>query len=851
MKKNCLKVLMLLILALSTFSILGCANNSSDKIIDLKVYLLNKPDSANADWGMWWWYDDPSGNDIPVSEDKGKWPVGADSLTELDDIGSYVVIQFDTTKGLDLGLLFVDKNSSAKSADIVVPMNDFINTKTLYCLYDNMTGYYTDISATYGLISATILNKEATQISAKAYKVSSVSNGEIVVTDCEGNKLEIESAKIKEDGSVYIVLKSGSIAKAPYSVTYNNKSVSATIDYDLIDEVYSYDGDDLGLTLVDSTASFKTWAPLASKVELLLFEDSASLTTPAKTETMTFDSTTGVWSISNVDVSSYKYYKYAITNQGTTNNIADIHSYSSSVDSTASQIVDINSDLSGAKPAGWGEYQNPWNGTSYSDAVIYEMHIRDWAKAFSKDNDGKFAEITAELGESGKFATHLKDLGITHVQILPMFEYAEKYSDKNYNWGYNPYHYNVPEGRYVDYDTNKNGTDAVFQLREMVQAFHDAGIAVIMDVVYNHTSGTQSGSLYDMTVPNYFYRQNETGGYSNGSGCGNETASNRFMYRKYMIDSLKHWMKDYHINGFRFDLMGIHEADTMKEIYEELYKIDNKVMVYGEPWAGGTTATDEGAEEAVQSDTGLGAGAFDDDFRNAIKGGEFGGFQKGHVQGIYNDKAIITGLTGAETKRNNTGNPALSLHYVECHDNYTLFDKLAISYLDKEKYSDDLFTAIKEDGLSTVKAQNKLSAAYIFLSQGTPFINGGQEFMRTKKGDENSYKSDDTINAIDLSFKDTYSDVYNVYKGLIAFRKANPDAFGANTTAVAEVYNKTAGVTKYTTGDFLVYFNATEKSVEIESTGYTKVIDITSGTPTESTTLPASVPAKSFVILKK
>ena len=844
MKKNCLKVLMLLILALSTFSILGCINNSSDKIIDLKVYLLNKPDTASADWGLWWWYDDPSGNDIPVSEDKGKWPVGADSLTESDDIGSYVVIQFDTTKGLDLGLLFVDKNSNTQSADIVVPMNDFINTKTLYCLYDNMTGYYTDISATYGLISATILNKEATQISAKAYKVSSVSNGEIVVTDCEGNKLEIESAEIKEDGSVYIVLKSGSIAKAPYSVTYNNKSVSATIDYDLIDEVYSYDGDDLGLTLVDSTASFKTWAPLASKVELLLFEDSASLTTPAKTETMTFDSTTGVWSILNVDVSSYKYYKYAITNQGTTNNIADIHSYSSSVDSTASQIVDINSDLSGAKPAGWGEYQNPWNGTSYSDAVIYEMHIRDWAKAFSKDNDGKFAEITAELRDSGKFATHLKELGITHVQILPMFEYAEKYSDKNYNWGYNPYHYNVPEGRYVK--DMVDGTDAVFQLREMVQAFHDAGIAVIMDVVYNHTSGTQSGSLYDMTVPNYFYRQNETGGYSNGSGCGNETASNRFMYRKYMIDSLKHWMKDYHINGFRFDLMGVHEADTMKEIYEELYKIDNKVMVYGEPWTGGTSAVQNGATQAGSGTTGLGYGAFDDDFRNAIKGGEFGGFQKGHVQGNYNDQAIITGLTGAECTRNKTGKPALSLHYVECHDNYTLFDKLAISYLNKEKYSGDLFAAIKAEGLKAVKDQNKLAAAYIFLSQGTPFINGGQEFMRTKQGDENSYKSNDTINAIDLSFKDTYSDVYNVYKGLIALRKANPSAFGANKSATATTVSK--GVTKYITGNFCVYFNATSSDVTIDSTGYSKEIVVTSGTPTDAE-IPAKVSAKSFVIL--
>ena len=224
---------------------------------------------------------------------------------------------------------------------------------------------------------------------------------------------------------------------------------------------------------------------------------------------------------------------------------------------------------------------------------------------------------------------------------------------------------------------------------------------------------------------------------------------------------------------------------------------------------------------------------------------------KVRFQGTYNDNGILTGLQGlsGSNKRNETGIPALALHYVECHDNYTLFDKLAMSYLKKTKYSGDLFAALGEDGLAAVKAQNKLAAAYVFLSQGTAFMNGGQEFLRTKKGNENSYQSDDTINAIDLTFKEKYSDVYNVYKGLIALRKANPSAFGSNTDATAETISK--GVTKYTTGDFLVYFNATDAEVSVSSGGYTKVVDVSTGTPAESNAVPSKVPAKSFVILKK
>ncbi len=394
-----------------------------------------------------------------------------------------------------------------------------------------------------------------------------------------------------------------------------------------------------------------------------------------------------------------------------------------------------------------------------------------------------------------------------------------------------------------------------------------------MDVVYNHTAGIGGGSLYDSTVPEYFYRL-VNGSYNNGSGCGNETASNHKMFKKYMIESLKHWMLDYHINGFRFDLMAIHEEDVMKEVYDELYKIDPNVMVYGEPWDGGGTKADPATTAAVKSDTNpMGAGAFDDDFRNAIKGGEFGGFQHGHVQGTYKDSAIVAGLKGSSCTRNKTGIPALALHYVECHDNYTLFDKLAMSYLNKTTFDGDLFAAIGADGLKAVKAQNKLSAAYIFLAQGTPFMNGGQEFLRTKQGDENSYSSNDTINAIDLTFATKYADVVATYKGLIALRK---DYSAFRYAKSAEATTLEEGVTLYEVtaddGNFTVLFNATEKPASVSAiTG--KVVNVNGGvklsgsyfglgfndasastrkyTIADTETKVSSVPAKSFVILKK
>ncbi|WP_294428985.1 alpha-amylase family glycosyl hydrolase [uncultured Treponema sp.] len=819
-----------------------------------RIYLLDKP--AAETWQIWAWKRASSGD---TNYDTKSWPGGTFVLDKSDSYGSYCDMQLDTTA--DFGILFVNSAGSPQTNDVIVPKDELLKYNTFYFNFANPKMYYTTYEDSFGIMGANLVSDK--EISISTSRIESIDVSQLTVKDSDGNVLEVESATLEK-----IILKAGNIDKTPYTVSYGNKTISCPITGDVIDNVYGLTDKDFGVTVNGSTASFKMWAPLASDVKLLLFADSSSLTTEDSCVDMTAG-TKGIWTLDSVDITGFKYYKYRIANPDKTSDVCDIWAKSCSADSVASQLVDINADASaiytGSKDSSWGTkdgYYNPFgnNGSevkSYSDAVIYEMHVRDWSRAFVTDSTGKFLD----LANSEEFMAHLKDLGVTHVQILPSFDHAEKNASSAYNWGYNPYHYNVPEGRYVT-KNYKDGTQAVLEFRTLIGKLHENGIAVNMDVVYNHTSGTGVASLYDLTVPEYFYRVVD-GQYMNGSGCGNEIATNHSVVKTYVIESLKHWMLDYHVNGFRFDLMGCQEAETMKEIYDELYKIDQNVMVYGEPWTGGSSAVVNGATKAGEGTSGIGYGAFDDSFRDAIKGKEFGGFALGHVQGKFADAAIKKGLKGASTNRNDTGKPELSLHYAECHDNYTLFDKLAMSYIGitECKAAIDLFAAVNSydtekgkdagTGLATIKAEDKLAAAYLFLSQGTPFINGGQEFLRTKKGNENSYSSSDVINQIDLTMKDTYADVYNTYKGLIALRKANPAAFGANTTAEAETYKSVKGVTKYTTGDFLVYFNATDTEQTIDTTGYTKLVDVASGTPSESASVPAKVAAKSFVILKK
>ena len=854
--RNFLKVLLTSMLVIfMCFALVGCGGKDKQDE-KYKVYLLDCP--TTGDWGIWYWLNAKDGSQNAVSASNGDWPVGATSLDKSDKISKYVTFEIDDIDDYEtLGCLFVNRdNGSQQTSDVLVPISELKQYKTLYFTFANPKVYYLSYDDAVGVMGGKITSADGNTITLNLSRLTSLDKNSLKVTNSDGTNLPVQSATVSGDAGT-VKVTGGDIKKSPYTVKYDKKTVNVPLDTDILDEVFVYEGNDLGLTIDGNNATFKCWAPLAQKVELLIL-DSASATKASKTIQMEAGES-GVWTATTTDVETdgSKYYQYKIYNPDSTYAVADIWSYAASPDSKSSQIVDIKNSTPGWET----DYVNPFgnNGNEakkYSDAVIYEMHIRDWAKAFGASNKGKFEEITAELGDTGKFATHLKDLGITHVQILPMFDYAETNNNANYNWGYNPYHYNVPEGRYVK--DMVNGTDAVDQLRNMIKAFHDAGIAVIMDVVYNHTAGTGHNSLYDKTVPEYFYRMTNDGSYSNGSGCGNEVATNHKMVAKYVIDSLVHWMKDYHINGFRFDLMGCHEKEFMTEVYKKLYAIDKNVMVYGEPWQGGGAQTKNPTDATIPVTPGVGVGAFEDTFRNGIKGGEFGGVEPGQVQGTYKDDDVIAGLMGKSGRNKSSNIPQLMISYVECHDNCTLFDKLAIIYLGKKEYTGDLFAAIKEAGLKEVKKQNTLSAAYVFLSQGTPFINGGQEFLRTKRGNHNSYNANDTVNAIDFSFKDTYSDIYNTYKGLIAFRKANSEFFGNNTAVTAaKAKNGTksvAGVTKYEVGsnkEFCIYFNATSTDFAITTDGYTKVVDVTSGEPEESTTLPTSVPAKSFVILKK
>lgn len=858
MKKFCFKILpgVLLVLLLAMW---GCSSKSESVTPggsgEFTVYLLDKP---SGDWGLWYWLNDSTGGmeDQGISDKAGDWPTGATSLSGQDEKGSFIRFDINNWSSYDrLGLLFVNRgNGTEQTSNVYIPKEVLQEYKTLYFVYSNPTVYYTDYENTQGLQSAEITSNDMTVIEATVRNVSELDKTLLSVEDAGGTPLTVQTAELTGTEHTITLATAGT---PPYKVTYNGKTVTAQPSVSVIDGVFYYEGADLGLTISGSQATFKAWIPVAEKVELLLFKEAGDFKTSDASYGMT-KGDKGVWSYTLDNSSGYKYYQYKITRAGETVVVCDIWGKAASPDSVASQIVDISTDPSCVPEGGWeAVYTNPFgaNGTEpkkYSDAIIYEMHIRDWSRAFVADSTGKFID----LANSEEFVKHLTDLGITHVQLVPVFDYAQTNDDESYNWGYNPYHYNVPEGRYVE--NMKDGSDSVKQFRTFIKKLHGAGIAVNMDVVYNHTSGTGDWSLYDKTVPKYFYRMDSTGNYSNGSGCGNEVATNHRMVEKYVIDSLKHWMYDYHINGFRFDLMGLHETSFMKKVYEELSLIDPNVMVYGEPWTGGTAAVVNGVSKSTIDNCADSAdknwvACFNDDFRNAIKGAEYGGFQQGHVQGKFNDKEIVKGLKGSlKDDGGFTDVLGRSLNYVECHDNYTLFDKLAISCLGKTSYDGDLFTAIGPAGLKEVKKQDMLSAAFVFLAQGTPFINGGQEFLRTKKGDENSYESPDTINQINIGFKDTYSDVYNTYKGLIALRKANSAAFGANEDAEADTPRP--GVTKYTTGNFRVFFNATNSVYtiqEADKTGYTNAVDVSTGDVVESGNIPSSVPAWGFVILKK
>lgn len=555
----------------------------------------------------------------------------------------------------------------------------------------------------------------------------------------------------------------------------------------------AYSGNDLGASYSKKATTFKVWSPNAASVRVNIFEhgsdnegDAGSIMSRA----MSLDKTTGVWSVTiNGDLLN-KYYTYSVTHGKTTKETADVYAKACGVNGQRSMVV----DLSTTNPEGW-ENDKHVLVQNQTDASVWEISVADFSSSessgVSEANRGKYLAFTEEgttvngvQGASSTCVDYLKKLGVKYVQIMPFYDFGSVDESKNimdqYNWGYDPVNYNCPEG---SYSTNpKKGEVRIKECKQMIQALHNAGIGVIMDVVYNHTY--TSDSWLQRTVPNYYYRMNNDGTFSNGSGCSNDTASEHLMFRKYMIDSVTYWASEYHIDGFRFDLMGLHDVTTMNSIRTALDNLyadgsGSQILMYGEAWDMATNC-DEGTVLASQknlkqlSDR---IGAFDDTIRDAIKGST-GGTDGAFVQKGSRRANLKTGIAGQSDTTTGWANvPPQCVTYASCHDNLCLYDKLVGSVYG----ADGKYRKRYED----LVAMNKLSAAIVITSQGIPFSLGGEEFCRSKDGDENSYASSRKENMLDWENVDLYSDVIEYYRGLYKIR----DAFAAFSDSTAATAN--------------------------------------------------------------
>ncbi|MGN0299272.1 MAG: type I pullulanase [Lachnospiraceae bacterium] len=556
------------------------------------------------------------------------------------------------------------------------------------------------------------------------------------------------------------------------------------------DEQFSYDGKDLGAVCHADETVFKVWSPMAKKVELRLYADGETSCYEAK-ELKSGDR--GVWQTKLEGDWHGFYYDYLVTFEHGEMLTGD--PYARACNATGERSMVVN--LAKTNPVGFEEDKAP---EKQAEQIIYELHVKD----FSHDPDcgvpekfrGKFKAFTVEPAQK-EYPTglaYIQDLGVTHVQILPFYDwaYVNHAGEKlEFNWGYDPVHYNIPESSYVT--ELKDGSVRIRECKEMIQALHQHGLRVVMDVVYNHTFNTDT--TFGRMVPGYYYRTMEDGSYSNGSACGNDIASGRAMVDNFIADSVMYWAKEYHIDGFRFDLMGLLTVELMNRIRKELDETFGKgeILLYGEPWRAGESPMEEGTHPALKSNIHLldnGVGVFCDDTRDSIKGHVFEERQCGFVSGEHGVEDEILKMTNGWCDGDYGYQPhscGQILQYVSAHDNLTLWDKLLISMHGRPEEGN------KEEYLkpyADVTAANKLAAFIYFTSQGVPFMQAGEEFGRSKLGEENSYQSSPELNR--LRWKQTVerADLVEYYKGLISLRKKLPGLYDKSEEAKQRIKNR-------------------------------------------------------------
>ena len=532
---------------------------------------------------------------------------------------------------------------------------------------------------------------------------------------------------------------------------------------------YTYSGSDLGCTWTKKKTTFRLWAPLAKAVRVNLYR-SGNPENQDLLESLSMSAyVNGTWFVEKQGDLNGVYYTYSVDLGKTTEEVCDPYARTTGVNGHRAMVL----DLASTNPAGWDQDKNPHADKKITDTVIYELHIRDLSidESSGITHKGKYLGL-AETGTTTASGIptgldHIKSLGVTHIHLLPFYDYGSvdesRLHEPQFNWGYDPVNFNVPEGSYAT--DPYHGEVRVQELKQMIKTLHENGLSVVMDVVYNHVYEAKDFCMNRIT-PFYFSRTDKKGKLSDGSGCGNDTASERSMVRKYIVDSIKYWTEEYHIDGFRFDLVGLIDTRTIRELMTEVHKTRPDVIFYGEGWTMQTELTKPNVTLCTQyhGDEVPGFAFFNDSLRDLLRGSVFQNTEKGFVAGKQVDKIAL--------ERNFMGHPAWAaspsqtVNYVSCHDNNTLIDRLQLGS--------------PETAREVLIRMNHLAAAYSILSQGIPFFQAGEEMLRTKpdgKGglEHNSFKSSDAVNSFkwnDLD-KEEYQRSVEFYRGLLAFRKAH------------------------------------------------------------------------------
>lgn len=737
----------------------------ADGGVVLKLH-YHREDGEYDNWAAWLWTEGGEGGEYPFEEEDGEMVATMDVPDGATKIG-FIVKTPDWEKDiaedqfLDIsevvsGTVHAYVESGVEGAVKEYGEDVMVGTKVKGASYDGKTKITLELT---GEIDEALL--DTFYVKGRL--------GEVKVTNAE------LADKASDTEYFYdLTIESELDPYRNYRLGFDDKeySINMPIVYSTeeFEEKYTYEGDDLGATYSKDKTVFRLWAPTAESVSVNLYESGDSWNKDLiESVEMTSDEK-GTWVAEVSRDLAGVYYTYTAIIDGLNIEACDPYARTTGVNGKRAMVI----DLEASNPEGWAEDKNPHEKETINDAVIYELHVRDFSvdENGSMQNAGKYLAFTEAgtktAGGNSTGIDYLKDLGVTHIHLLPFYDFGSvdenDESKERFNWGYDPVNYNVPEGSYST-DAH-DGNVRVKEAKEMVKAMHDNGLSVVMDVVYNHVYSGKDFCI-NRLVPGYFSRISQDGTYSNGSGCGNDTASERSMVRKYIVDSVCYWADEYHIDGFRFDLVGLLDVDTINEIVAKVHEKHPDVIFYGEGWSMNTDVTKDGVTMATQQASAKtpGFAYFNDNIRDGLKGSVFNTSETGWASGLKNaERAMTNSFMANETW---SKNPSQIIQYASCHDNNTLYDRIACARKDLDEES-------------WIKMSN-LAASFYLTAEGVPFMQAGEEILRTKEKedgtfDSNSFSSGDAINCIKWETLDDpkYRENLEFYKGLIKFRKEHP-----------------------------------------------------------------------------